>query len=73
MQMLKDAILERGKALNQDVLLVDSFLNHQVDVALMEEHRFVYENTFSADKYHKYVRIPFDSKAAPGPKVPWQQ
>ena len=35
MQMLKDAILERGKALNQDVLLVDSFLNHQVDVALM--------------------------------------
>ena len=43
------------------------------DVALMEEHRFVYENTFSADKYHKYVRIPFDSKAAPGPKVPWQQ
>ena len=37
MQMLKDAILERGKALNQDILLVDSFLNHQVDVALMEE------------------------------------
>ena len=71
--MLKDAILERGKALNQDVLLVDSFLNHQVDVALMEEHRFVYENTFSADKYHKYVRIPFDPKAAQGPKVPWQQ
>ena len=25
MQMLKDAILERGKALNQDILLVDSF------------------------------------------------
>ena len=36
MQMLKDAILERGKALNQDILLVDSFLNHQVDVALMK-------------------------------------
>ena len=36
MQMLKDAILERGKALNQDVLLVDSFLNHQVDVKLMK-------------------------------------
>ena len=34
--MLKDAILERGKALNQDVLLVDSFLNHQVDVPLMK-------------------------------------
>ena len=36
MQMLKDAILERGKAINQDILLVDSFLNHQVDVALMK-------------------------------------
>ena len=28
MQMLKDAIREKGKAINQDVLLVDSFLNH---------------------------------------------
>ena len=36
MQMLKDAILERGKAINPDILLVDSFLNHQVDVALMK-------------------------------------
>ena len=26
MQMLKEAILEKGKAINQDVLLVDSFL-----------------------------------------------
>ena len=43
------------------------------DDVLMAEHRFVYENTFSADKYHRYVRIPFDPKAAPGPNVPWQQ
>ena len=37
MQKLKEAILARGKAVNQDVLLVDSFLNHQVDVALMRD------------------------------------
>ena len=37
MQMLKEAILEKGKAINQDVLLVDSFLNHQVDVKLMQQ------------------------------------
>ena len=37
MQKLKKAILSKGKAINQDVLLVDSFLNHQVDVALMKE------------------------------------
>ena len=43
------------------------------DAALMAEHRFVYENTFSADKFHKYVRIPFDPKAAPGVKTAWQQ
>ena len=36
MQMLKEAILKKGKAINQDVLLVDSFLNHQVDVPLMK-------------------------------------
>ena len=36
MQRLKEAILTRGKAINRDVLLVDSFLNHQVDVSLMQ-------------------------------------
>ena len=36
MKMLKDAILNQGKAINEHVLLVDSFLNHQVDVALMD-------------------------------------
>ena len=37
MQMLKDAIINKGKAINEDVLLVDSFLNHQVDVTLMQK------------------------------------
>lgn len=36
MQRLKEAILIKGKAINRDVLLVDSFLNHQVDVSLMQ-------------------------------------
>lgn len=40
---------------------------------LQQEHRYVYESTFSADKYHKYVRIPFDPAAVPGEKVAWQQ
>lgn len=37
MQKLKDAILQKGRAINEDVLLVDSFLNHQIDVPLMKE------------------------------------
>lgn len=43
------------------------------DAALMEEHRFVYESTFSRDKFSKYVRIPYDPTKAPGAKVAWQQ
>lgn len=37
MELLKQKILESGRALNEHVLLVDSFLNHQVDVPLMQE------------------------------------
>lgn len=37
MDILKQRILEDGKALGRDVLLVDSFLNHQVDSELMQQ------------------------------------
>lgn len=36
MELLKQKILEYGTALDEQVLLVDSFLNHQVDVKLMQ-------------------------------------
>ena len=36
MEMLKQRILKEGRALSEQVLLVDSFLNHQVDVNLMK-------------------------------------
>ena len=35
MELLKQKILAEGRALNEHVLLVDCFLNHQVDVKLM--------------------------------------
>lgn len=37
MELLKERIRRDGKALSREVLLVDSFLNHQVDMALMKE------------------------------------
>lgn len=37
MELLENKIRECGRALNDHVLLVDSFLNHQVDVELMHE------------------------------------
>ena len=36
MELLKQKILSEGRALNEHVLLVDCFLNHQVDVQLMK-------------------------------------
>ena len=36
MELLKQRILKDGRALSEHVLLVDSFLNHQVDVKLMK-------------------------------------
>lgn len=35
MHLLEERILRDGRALSEDVLLVDSFLNHQVDTELM--------------------------------------
>lgn len=37
MQLLKDRILRDGYALGNDILLVDSFINHQVDPEMMRE------------------------------------
>ncbi|MBM7554794.1 xanthine phosphoribosyltransferase [Thalassobacillus pellis] len=37
MELLKDKILNEGKALNEKVLKVDAFLNHQIDPSLMKD------------------------------------
>ena len=43
------------------------------DRQLMAEHRFVYENSFTPAKFHKYIRVPYDPNSAPGVKVAWEQ
>ena len=42
------------------------------DETLMREHEFVYRNSFTAEKYAKYVRIPYDPEH-PCVQVPWDQ
>ncbi len=37
MELLKEKILSEGQAQNEDILKVDSFLNHQVDPGLMRK------------------------------------
>lgn len=43
------------------------------DEVLMHEHRFIYQNRFSPQKYTRYVRIPRDPLAGPIPQVPWDE
>lgn len=43
------------------------------DADLMAEHRYVYESSFSPEKFKKHVRIPYDPADAPGEKVAWVQ
>lgn len=43
------------------------------DDELMEEHRFVYRNSFTPEKYAKYVRIPYDPNGEPGVQIAWDQ
>lgn len=57
MQELKNAILNRGKAINQDVLLVDSFLNHQVDVELMKHVGEAFAEHFKGRGFTRVVTI----------------
>lgn len=37
MKLLEEKILAEGKAVNENILKVDSFINHQIDPALMQE------------------------------------
>lgn len=57
MQMLKEAILQKGRAINQDVLLVDSFLNHQVDVELMRAVGEAFAEHFADRGFTRVVTI----------------
>lgn len=43
------------------------------DGRLMEEHRFIYRNRFSKEKYERCVRIPRDPEAGPSVQVPWNE
>ena len=54
MKELKNRILEDGKALNETVLKVDTFLNHQVDSELMYNMGTYFKEYF---KNHGITRI----------------
>ena len=57
MELLKKKILEHGIALNSEVLLVDSFLNHQVDCELMNEIGKEFKRLFENEGVPKVATI----------------
>lgn len=57
MQELKDRIIKDGVALSEHVLLVDNFLNHQVDPVLMQHIGEEFARYFKDHKIDRVVTI----------------
>ncbi|GAE33550.1 xanthine phosphoribosyltransferase [Halalkalibacter akibai] len=57
MEQLKQAIRDRGKVLSSNVLKVDTFLNHQVDVNLMAAVGQEFAHLFKNEKITKVLTI----------------
>ena len=57
MKLLEQRILQQGRALKDGVLLVDMFLNHQVDCELMYEIGSEFSRLFEKDGISRVVTI----------------
>lgn len=57
MELLKEKIRQEGKVLSEEVLKVDSFLNHQIDPLLMQEIGKEFVSRFSDQNITKIVTI----------------
>ncbi len=57
MELLKRRIIEQGKAIGSDVVKVDMFLNHQIDVDLLCEIGKEFRRIFDSEKINKIITI----------------
>jgi len=57
MRLLEEKIKNEGRVINDNVLKVDSFLNHQIDPQLMNEIGKEFARSFAADGITKIVTI----------------
>lgn len=57
MKLLKEKILAEGRVLGQEILKVDSFLNHQIDVNLFNEIGKEFKERFKNEKITKILTI----------------
>ena len=57
MELLKQRILEQGKTVGNDVVKVDMFLNHQIDVELLNEIGKEFRRLFDSSDINKILTI----------------
>ena len=57
MKELKDRIRKDGRVLSGDILKVDSFLNHQIDIVLLDEIGKEFRRRFADEKITKVLTI----------------
>ena len=57
MELLKQRILQDGRATEDDVLKVDSFLNHQMDISLLNEIGKEFRHRFAGEPVTKILTI----------------
>ncbi len=57
MKILEDMIKEKGQVINEDILKVDSFLNHQVDPVLMKNIGLEFAKHFKEKNITKVFTI----------------
>ncbi len=57
MELLKRKILSEGKVIGNDILKVDSFLNHQIDVELYNEIGKEFKRRFKDERVTKILTV----------------
>jgi len=57
MKLLKERILKDGEIITDQILRVDSFLNHQIDPALIEELAAAFAYKFSDIHFNKILTV----------------
>ena len=57
MQLLMDRILKDGKVIGNDILKVDSFLNHQLDIELFNEMGKEFKRLYKDSEITKILTI----------------
>lgn len=57
MDLLKEAIINRGSVAGEEILKVDSFLNHQLDIELLNAIGKEFKKRFEGKKINKILTI----------------